>query len=215
MTIAEILLSKHVLGAIFIFTVISIVVEMNGNRLLARVSDVTPTHWIFERTLVPFARAGALMIFMLIAYPLLFGIAQAPPIVDLLLAGPNRISTLINILFIIPLFFPVIPVAGQIPALLLPIQGIAGSTLIFTWMQAALDVDDIQYLPSLSVFVIIIIYAIVAHYLAVKLAEPISEKINTQINTADAEKIVYRILIVVAQLPTILFYTIGLGNQVS
>lgn len=175
--------------------------------------DVSATEWMFEKIFIPLFRALGLMLFILLAYPVLFGIADAPPITELLTSGSDRINTLINILFVLPLLFSMIPVFGGMPSLLLPVQGIAGSTLVFSWMQAALHLDNIHYVPNVMVIAFIILLAIVSHTFARWTALHLSDRVNRFFHIDDGQKIVYRIVVMAAQLPVILIYTAGLGSQ--
>ena len=215
MSTIEILLNGKIIAAILAFTLFSIGVEILGRKILNVLDDVSITEWIFEKIFIPLSRAIGLMIFILLSYPVLFGIADAPPLSELLSAGSYRISTLMNILFILPLAFSMIPVFGSMPALLLPVQGIAGSTLIYSWMQAALNLSDIHFIPSFVVILLIILFAVITHEFAKWIAHHISERINRYFHITDGQKIVYRIVVVVAQLPVILIYTTGLGGQLQ
>jgi hypothetical protein len=149
----------------------------------------------------------------LLSYPVIFGIHEAPALMNLLTAGSHRISTLLNILFILPLLFSLIPVIGRVPAFVLPVQTIAGSTLVFSWMQAALNVDNIRYLPQLFIFLIIVLFAILSYWLAHWTANHLATRVNHFFNIADGQKVANRTVIVVAQLPVVLIYTTALGSQ--
>lgn len=215
MSAIDILLNGKIVTAILVFTLFSIIVEIIGRKILNMLDDVSVTEWIFEKVFIPLSRAVGLMIFILLSYPVLFGISDAPPLSELLSTGSHRISSLMNILFVLPLAFSVVPVLGSIPALLLPLQGIAGSTLVFSWMQAALSLSDIHYMPSLIVFLVIILFAVLSHEIAKWFALHISERTNRYFHINDGQKIVYRIVVVVAQLPVILIYTTELGSQLQ
>ena len=195
------------------FTLFSIAVELLGRKVLNILVDINFTEWIFEKLFIPLSRAIGLMIFILLCYPILFGITDAPPLSALLSTGSHRISTLMNILFLLPLAFSLIPVLGSMPALVLPVQGIAGSSLVFSWMQAALDLPNIHYIPSFVVILLIVLLAVITHEFAKWLALHIADRTNRYFNIKDGQIIVYRITVVVAQLPVILLYTTGLGSQ--
>ncbi|WP_455201646.1 hypothetical protein [Kaarinaea lacus] len=215
MSAIDILLNGKIITAILVFIIFSIIVEITARKILHMLDDVSVTEWIFEKVFIPLSRAIGLMIFILLSYPVLFGVTDAPPLSELISAGGHRISSLINILFVLPLAFSVIPVFGGIPALLLPVQGIAGSTLVFSWMQATLNLQDIHYMPSLIIVLVIILFAILTHEIAKWISLHISERTNRYFHINDGQKIVYRIVVVVAQLPVILIYTTGLGGQLQ
>ena len=92
-------------------------------------------------------------------------------------------------------------------------QGIAGASLVFSWMQGALSVGEIQYMPDGITFLVIILLAIVTHTAAKWVSLYLSEGINHRFNIDDGQKIAYRIIVVAAQMPVILTYTQGLGAQ--
>jgi len=214
MSVIDILFSADVFIAIIIFVIFSIATEFIGQRVLDFLSEVPLSEFIFEKFLIPLARAVGLMIFILLCYPVLFGLTDAPPLTQLLSAGSLRTSTLMNVLFISPLLFSLIPVVGSLPALILPVQGIAGSSLVFSWMQGALNIHDIQYLPNLVTLLIILLFAIISHSAARWVSMQLSETINSKFNVNDGQKIAYRIVVVAAQMPVILIYTQGLGAQI-
>ena len=105
MSAIEILLNGKIITAIILFTLFSIVVEILARKILNMLDEVSATEWIFEKIFIPLSRAIGLMIFILLSYPVLFGVTDAPPLSELLSAGSHRISTLMNILFVLPLAF--------------------------------------------------------------------------------------------------------------
>ena len=213
MSTIEILLNAKIIGAFLAIILLAIAVEIISRKILDILDDVSVSEWLFEKIFIPLFRALELMIFILLAYPVLFGLNEAPPISQMLSDGSHRINTLLNILFVLPLLFSLLPIFGRMPSLLLPVQGIAGSTLIFSWMQAALQRDNIQYVPNVMVIVVIVLLAVVSHAVAKWVALHLSHAVNRFFHIDDGQKIVYRIVVVVAQLPVILIYTTGLGRQ--
>jgi len=213
MSVFDILLNANVIFAILVFVLISIATEIVGQRILLIFEQVPVSEFIFEKFLIPLARAVGLMVFILLCYPVLFGLSEAPPLSLLLSSGSLRSSTLMNVMFIVPLLFSLIPVIGSIPALILPVQGIAGASLVFSWMQGALRVNEVHYLPDGVTFLVIVLLAIVTHTAARWVSLQITEEINRRFNIDDGQKIAYRIIVVAAQMPVIIIYTQGLGAQ--
>lgn len=213
MSIIDILFSANVIFAVLAFVLICIATEIAGQKILAFFHDVPATEFIFDKFLIPLARAVGLMVFILLCYPILFGLSEAPPLSHLLSTGSLRTSTLMNVLFIAPLLFSLIPFVGSLPAFILPVQGIAGSSLVFSWMQGALDIKNIQYMPNLITVLVIILLAILTHAVARWVSFHLSEKFNSIFHISDGQQIIYRIVIVAAQMPVILIYTQGLGAQ--
>lgn len=213
MSVIDILLNANVIFSIFVFVLICLATEIIGQRLLTALEHAVVSEFIFEKFLIPLARAAGLMVFILLCYPVLFGLTEAPALTQLLSTGSLRSSTLMNVMFIVPLLFSLIPVVGSIPALILPMQAIAGSSLVFSWMQGALNIERIHYLPDSLTLLLIILLAILTHTAARWLSLQLSEKINQTFKLNDGQKIAYRIVVVAAQMPVILIYTQGLGAQ--
>ena len=213
MSIIDIFFHHKIIIAMLVFISISIATEIVGRKILLLLHDASPSEWMFEHIFIPLARAIGLMIFILLSYPILFGIHDAPPLSTLLSSGSHRISTLMNIVFVLPLLFSLIPVVGKIPAFILPIQAIAGSSLIFSWMQGAETMHSIHYFPRIHIVLTIIALAIISHALARWASNHLSNIVNRWWNIDDGQLIVYRIVILAIQLPVILIYTRGLGLQ--
>jgi len=213
MSVLDIMLSGKVIFGILVFVLICIATEIVGQRVLRVIEHVPVSEYLFDKFLIPLARAVGLMVFILLCYPVLFGLTDAPPMSQLLSTGSLRTSTLMNVMFIVPLLFSLIPVIGSIPALILPVQGIAGSSLVFSWMQGALEIEEIAFLPDGVTVLLIILLAILTHSAARWLSLHLSEMINQRFNINDGQKLAYRIVVVAAQMPVILIYTQGLGSQ--
>lgn len=213
MSVIDILTSGTVILAIFVFVLICIATEIIGQKVLSIFEDHPASEFIFDKFLIPLVRAVGLMIFILLCYPILYGITDAPPLSQLLSEGSLRTNTLMNVMFITPLLFSLIPVIGSLPALILPVQGIAGSSLVFSWMQGAMKIENIQYIPSGTTILVITLFAILTHAAARWASHHLSETTNRILHIDDGHKIAYRIVIVAAQMPVILIYTQGLGAQ--
>lgn len=216
MSPVDALLSPDVLLALLTLVIISIAGELIAVRLLNAVSDVPATEWIFAHFLLPAGRAFMLVVFILIAYPALFGLTAAPSIDLLLEAGPNRMTTLVNVIVILPvLLLPVIPVIGAMHAMVLPLQGIAASALLFHWLAQAYEKSDFSYWPGLSVVGVLVVLALLSHAAASWLADFISGQIERDLNISHTNEVVYNVVVSVFQIPVILVYTLALGASIQ
>lgn len=213
MTSLDALTSPALLLALIAYTMTSLLVEWLGRRLLARVDDVTSTHWLAEHLLIPAARALALVVFILLAYPGLFGLAEAPKLGELLSAERGRITSLLNLTFILSLLLPLLPVIGRLPALVLPIQGMAAASLLFHWLSASLPLQRIEYWPDWPVLGILLTMAFASHALARRLSAGIATGLRQRFEKAGLEALVYRSIILILQAPVILLYGLSLGQQ--
>lgn len=215
MTTLEALASPNLLLAIMAYMLVSLLVEWLGWRLLDRVSDIASTLWLAEHLLIPAARALALVAFILFAYPILFGLAEAPKLAELLAAGRGRITSLVNLSFVLSLLLPLLPVIGRLPALVLPIQGMAAASLLFHWLVATQPSQWIEYWPNWPALGTLLAMAFVGYALARRLSEIIATTLQKHYEKAGLETLIYRSIILALQAPVILFYGLSLGRQLS
>jgi hypothetical protein len=141
MSIFEQIFSQQFLIAFIIYAVLIAILFPLSARIHDRLEN-TILQWKWNHIAMPLFQAALLMIFILLTYPLIFGVEQAPSITSLLSQDDLRINYLVNLLFIISLIFPFIPVIGNLQELILPMQGIAAS--IESWCHG------IQFLARLG-----------------------------------------------------------------
>ena len=211
MHLFESLFHPQLLFALAIFAIISVVVEVAAYKLLLAVGDVESSHWIMARIIVPAARTLALVSFILIAYPVLYGVELAAPIGELLDGGKLRLSNLVNLVFILSLFLPLIPLFNRLPALVLPIQGIAAATMVFNWWTESYT--HIQFWPGSTTVIGMLILAFLTHEVAQQLAHHLEKKVDAWIEREGSGRLIYRTVVMVLQVPVIWLYTQSLGQQ--
>lgn len=215
MPIVEIVFSPRLLIATAIYISLILLVEIGAGWLLHKVNGIVVTEWILEHIILPLSRAAALMLFLIIAYPLIFGITAAPPLSTVLNSDSLHLSTLINVLFLVSLLLPIIPVVGNMPAFLLPLQGAAGAALLFSWLGDIANYQNIDYLPSVGGLTVMLSTAYGLHLAAKFLSLRFSTSLEQLYNRNDTQVLIYRILIVIFQIPVILIYATQLGAQIA
>lgn len=214
MSLLDALLSPDVLFALMTLILMSVVGELAAIRLLNAVADVPVSEWIFAHFVLPAGRAFMLVVFIIIAYPALFGLSTAPAIDLLMQAGPNRMTTLVNVIVVLPvILLPLIPVIGGMHAMVLPLQGMVASSLLFHWLTQAYDKPDLSYWPGFNVVGLVIVLAILSHAAARWTAGVIAEQIQRDLNIDHANEVVYNIVVSAFQIPVILVYTLALGRK--
>ena len=213
MTTLDALTSPALLLALIAYTLVSLLVEWLGRRLLVSVGDIESSHWLAEHLLIPAARALALVVFILLAYPALFGLSEAAKLGELLSAGRGRITSLVNLTFVLSLLLPLLPVIGRLPALVLPIQGMAAASLLFHWLVTSLPPQSIEFWPDWPVLGILLTMAFASHALARWLSAVIATGLRQRFEKAGLEALVYRSIILILQAPVILLYGLSLGQQ--
>lgn len=170
-------------------------------------------HWSTQHVWLPLARIAAIIIFIIMAYPIVFGLKSAPPIGELISSG--RVNVLINTLFLISVFLPLIPGVGKMHSLVLPVQSLAAAQLVFSWLNQHSYQSDISLLPSLSAFGKIVIFVIAAHWLSYWLAQRIGELLDESFNVEGFPDLLFQSILLFLQAPFLLIYTVELGRQLN
>lgn len=161
--------------------------------------------WL-ENFLLPLGRVFALLLFIVLAYPTLLGLREAPGFGELLDAGHGRFDRLVNVLFFTGLLLPAIPVLRRLPGLLLPMQGMAGVALVAGWVAAAQG-HALKVWPSPELWIVIAAAAGLASAVANLLTQAIDDRVLRQ-DLSD-------LLILVLQAPLLLIYGHWLGRQLG
>ena len=213
MTLFESLFHPQLLFALALFAIISVLVEVIAYQLLIAVSEVAASSWLMERIIIPAARALALVTFILVAYPVLFGVESAPAISELLAGERLRLSNLVNVTFLLSLLLPLIPLFSRWPALVLPIQGIAAASMVFRWWAATQTQIDIHFWPGWSTVLSLLVLAFITHEIAKQLSHVLEIKVDALIERQGSGRLIYRTVVMMLQVPVILLYTLSLGQQ--
>jgi len=213
MTLLETLVHPNLLTALGLFVALSALVEVAGLRLLHAVAEVEVSHWLFAHVVIPAARAMTLVLFILVAYPALFGLQEAPPLSELLAADRLRLTTLLNVVFLLTLLLPLLPGIGRLPELVLPLQGITAATLLFRWLASTLPEHEIHYWPGLGTVAGLLALAVFTHWLATGLAHVLAQRLDKAFGIEGSDKLIYRSVVMMMQMPVILLYTLSLGAQ--
>jgi len=213
MTLLESLFHPQLLFALALFALVSVLVEIAAYKLLNAIADVAPSHWLIEHVIIPAARTLALVSFILLAYPVLFGVESALPIGELLAAGQLRLTNLVNVVFLLSLLLPLIPVFSRWPAFVLPIQGIAAATMVFRWWAPTQPEIDIHFWPGIATVLSLLVFAFVTHEIAKQLSHQLEKKIDAIIEHEGSGQLIYRTVVMIMQVPVILLYTLSLGRQ--
>ncbi|MDT8384282.1 MAG: hypothetical protein RRB22_07695 [Gammaproteobacteria bacterium] len=213
MTLLESLLHPEMLLALGLFAAISVAVEIAGYRLLLAISDVSASSWLMAHTIIPAARALSLVAFILIAYPVLFGVATSLPFSKLLAAGEMRFTHLVNVVFLLSLLLPMIPVFSRWPALVLPIQAIAAASMVFQWWAETQATTTVQFWPGWTTLTTLLVLAFITHEIASQISHRLEKMVDGMLQRTGSERLIYRTLLMILQVPVILLYTLSLGRQ--
>ena len=182
-------------------------------KLREKLAESVILEWMYAHVGLPLTRVLLILLFILTAYPALYGIDQLPNLNGVLFEHAERIHSLINWLFLTSLIIPFIPMVGIIPALAIPIQSILATALLFNW--ATRNTQTISLLPNLWVLLLFLVLSIVIHKIAKIFAESIGNNFQPKINQQDTTHLVYESRLLVFQVPAILVYGFYLGAQLK
>lgn len=139
------------------------------DRLRHALDHSRTQEWLTEHVYLPALRMPALIGFVLAAYPSLYGLDAGPPLSSLL--DFNWFGRALNILFMLPLLFSLLPIAGRWSALILPLQGMSLTALLFMPLAAALEVQAASFLPDMATLLALLTLGIGGHVLGTTAAE--------------------------------------------
>ena len=147
MAIVEIIVSGKFIVALFIYGVFIALLYPFMDRIYDRLEHPL-LQWKWDHIAMPLLEVALMVLFIILAYPVIFGVQDAPSIISLFSKDELRINYLVNLLFVISLLFPLIPIIGNWYELILPLQGIAASMMIFSWLTASVSVTDYSFWPG-------------------------------------------------------------------
>lgn len=206
MSLLDLLFQPRLLLALLVFVLVSTLFALAELRLEPHYRAHPATTWIGEHVFIPLAEVVALLAFLLIAHPVPYGLVEAPGVLELL--GVNgRTTDLINLLFLLSLLLPLLPGLGRLPGLVLLVQALAATALLFHWLAQRMQVE-VSLAPGWLALALILVWAWAGQRLVGRLM-PLQGKDLT------LGRIMHWHLTGAVQLPAILIYGQSLGRQLG
>lgn len=215
MTLLEALFSPDLLVATLVHLTLLPTLLAGFAWLGQHTQGIPVTDWLLEHLGHPLARAAVLIVFVLIAYPAVFGLTQAPAWTDLLGAETGRLQTLLNWVFLASLLLPLLPLIGTMPTLILPIQGMVACALLFSWLAQWQGLGSVSPWPDGQTLGLVVLTAGLTHGLARLGARPAGAWINRRFDLSDGEAVAFEGLILLGQVPLLLLYGLNLGPRLT
>jgi hypothetical protein len=201
MSVAAALTSPALLGAMTVYLLAVLGWEGVVARLAPHMAQHGFTDWLLEHVYVPLGRAACIALFVLVAYPGIFGLTEAPPLSQVL-GGEQRVSMLVNLAFTASLLLPLVPLLGEQLALVLPAQAMALSALLLDWTAGAMGVE-VALWPGGDVMLAILLLVAVSGPIARAVA-----RLVAFIREQDEAPWMVETALLLLQLPAILIYTL-------
>ena len=214
MSLSQVLVNGHFLFACLVYAVTVIIAVFFLERIHNALNHAF-LQWAWDHVGIPLARAGLLILFIFLAYPVLFGTQTAPPLQTLFAADAMRVNHLLNLVFLITLLLPLIPVIGTRPAWVVPLQGIAACALLFSWLATEQGLEKVSYWPGANTLMLIAVIAIATYWLAIYLSRQVGQHLDTAFEVKGASILVFEATVLVFQTPALLLFSLALGRQLA
>ena len=212
MTLSQALLHQQTFFALFIYC-ISVATALPAFVFIHEKLDHSLLQYSWDKVGMPLIRTFLLIGFILLIYPINFGIDSAPSIHELLAIDEMRSSFLINMIFLLTFFFPLLPIIGKWDELTIPLQGILCSMIIFSWLCQGLNIENYSLLPDLKTLGLIILISTMTHWLAKYLSEHTGDYFDRLFHREGFKVLIFKAVVMVMQSPVIFIFGIHLGKQ--
>lgn len=217
MSYLDVLFHPTLVMATLLYTFLAISFEILYQHFLHKIHDVPATYWIAKYIGAPFFHVLLLVAFIYMSYPVLFGLEShnalgervLPTLTDLLNVRSGQTMKLINILFIISVLLPLIPFINRFLAIILPLQAVAGSSVLYGWLANYAGLEPATF-PELTVLTLMVIFSILAEVCSRAVAKFFGYRLNTQYHTHDMEKVIHKSTLLILQVPILLLYTLNI-----
>lgn len=213
MTLSQILFHQQTVFSLFIYC-LSIAVAIPVFVFIHDKLNHTSLQYCWDKIGIPLLRTFLIIGFILLIYPINFGIVSAPSINELLSIDDMRSSFLINIIFLLTFLFPLIPVIGKWEELIIPLQGIMASMIIFSWLCENLKIENYILFPDAKTIGLIILISIITHWLAKYFADHFGNYFDKFFHREGFKVLIFKGVILVMQSPVIFIFGVYLGKQI-
>lgn len=177
---------------------------------------VPVTHFLLVWLGKPLLRVLPMLLFLVLSFPALYG-WQSEALHQS--GNPNpaaQLSALFNGLFLLSLILPQIPVLTRLHGPVLLLQLMLASAMVFRWQveYLGLPLDAYALLPSPMECLIILSLSMIMHALTAWIADGIGHWFLVKKHLLHADHIAQESLSVLLQSPSLVLYTVFLGQQV-
>ncbi|MEM7026613.1 MAG: hypothetical protein AAF410_00125 [Pseudomonadota bacterium] len=171
--------------------------------------------YIWNKIGMPIVRALLLMLFILLAYPVSFGLERAPALSELMNVESERMNIMFNLLFLITFIYPIVPIIGKADALMIPLQGMIALIILFYWLAEKVALKEYSLLPDPGTGSIIIVLCALTYFFAKHISIFLGQWLDNTFHREGYQVLVFHAVIMIMQTPVIYLYGHALGKQLN
>ncbi len=215
MSFLDIFALSEVWIAVSVYAVLALVEPFLEAGLHRASADNPALQWSWDRFFSPLLRALALVMFVYLAYPALFGLRVAPSVLDLLTNNEVRLNAVVGNLFFAGFVASLIPGFSKHPEFILPLQGCLAAGYFFFWLTSYLGVTTASLWPGLDVLLAMLIVSYTGHRIGGHLGRIIGGWVDGRAVTRGYDQVAIHVVELLAQIPVVVLFGYGLGRQIA
>ncbi|MGE0484718.1 MAG: hypothetical protein AB7Q81_11310 [Gammaproteobacteria bacterium] len=209
LTSSEVLLATAALAA---GSLVELFLEFRLHRV-ATGHAVLQVAW--EYFAAPLLRAALIAGFVLCAYPALYGLRSAPSLNVLVTAGAVAPATLVNVAFVASLLLPLVPGWRRRGGLVLMVQGLLATALVFTGYAHWLGATSVGPWPGFVEAVAVLVLGWLDYLVGEHAGRLFGAWLDERFGTAGLDALAPHVTALLAQVPTLVAYGFLLGRQLA
>jgi len=206
----DILFSPRILLATLLLLGASLLLGLLEAPLLHRLRTARPLDTLAAWVGLPLARLLAVLLFVAVAHPRLYGLDAAPALSELMAVDGRRWHHLLNSGFLVGVTLPFVPPFNRLPGAVVPAQAITACALVFHWLAADRGIEATAW-PGLGLLGVMLGWSWLAHRLA--RAAALAAGRGAQGPAEMREALVFESLLLVLQVPIVVAYGAELGSR--
>ena len=202
--------------ALCFVAVLQPLVILGLDRLERKTQHVAVTRGILAYAGRPFVYALLVVLFMLLAYPALFGFDEAPSLPDILAANGKSATNLINWVFLLGLFLPAVPILGRHKGTVNALQIVITGALVGTWLtEAHVRHSALRLMPPVALAFQLVLMTVAFDRLSELFGAVLGKRLDRYCHIEGSGFLLEPMIGFFLQGPVILLYLLFLGMQIA
>lgn len=214
MTLSASLFHQQTLFALFLYGV-SIIIALILFSFIHQKLNHPLLQIAWDKIGVPLIRTFLIIGFILLVYPINFGLESTLEMNELLNTDEKRSSFLINMVFLLTFLFPFIPVIGKWEELIIPLQSMLISIIVFRWLANGIDIENYYIFPDMKTLSLIIIISLITHWFAKYIAQTLGARLDEIYHKEGFQIMLFQAVVLIMQSPVIFIFGLYLGKQLN